>query len=129
MLMIIALSGCTIDLNRFLFQPQKPIAVALKGDVEHGADLFAHGYGEAPPCTTCHSLGSTTFNLGPKMTGISQRAAERIPGMSAYDYLYQSIVDPGAFLVSGYRNIMYPHFQEKLTQQDIADLIAYLETL
>ena len=63
------------------------------------------------------------------MIGISQRAGERVPGLSAEDYLRQSIIQPSAFLVSGYRDIMYPNFKEKLSEQDIADLIAYLETL
>ena len=63
------------------------------------------------------------------MTGISQRAGQRVPGLSAEEYIRQSILEPSAYLVSGYRNIMYPLYKDKLSQQDLADLIAYLETL
>jgi hypothetical protein len=63
------------------------------------------------------------------MISISQRAGQRVPGLSAEAYLRQSILDPSAYVVSGFRNIMYPHFKEKLSQQDLADLIAYLKTL
>ncbi len=127
-IVMIVLGGCSIDLSRFLTVSQ-PTNIASKGDPTHGSDIFAHGVGDAPPCVSCHTFGNTAFNLGPKLVGISQRAGERIPGMSAEDYLRQSILDPSAFVVSGYRNIMYPNFKEKLNEQDIADLIAYLETL
>jgi hypothetical protein len=43
--------------------------------------------------------------------------------------LRQSILEPSAYVVSGFRDIMYPNFKEKLNEQDVADLIAYLETL
>ncbi len=129
--LMIVLSGCTIDLSHFL-----PVVVStsiadtqLIGDATHGADIFTHGIGDAPPCVSCHSLGQSAFSLGPKMIGISQRAGERVPGLSAEDYLRQSIIEPSAFLVSGFRDIMYPNFKDKLSEQDIADLIAYLETL
>ncbi len=128
-LITIALSGCTLDLRQFINLPQTPTNVVLKGDAVHGEDIFLHGTGEAPPCTSCHTPGSSAFSLGPKLVGIGQHAGERIPGMSANEYLLQSIIDPAAYVVSGYRDIMYPQFGEKLSQQDLADLIAYLETL
>jgi len=128
-LIMLALSGCTIDLTRFITVPHPADHVALVGDAVHGEDIFKHGANEAPPCTSCHTLGSSAFSLGPQLQGISQRAGERVPDMSAEAYLLQSIIDPAAFVVSGYRDIMYPQFGEKLSQQDLADLIAYLETL
>lgn len=128
-LIIVALSGCTLDLRQFVSLPQTPTNVLLVGDALHGETIFKNGTGEAPPCTSCHTLGNSAFSLGPKLVGIGQHAGERIPGMSADDYLHQSIVEPAAYVVSGYRDIMYPQFGEKLSEQDIADLIAYLETL
>ena len=124
-----ALSGCTIDLTQFINIPRPADTASLVGDAVHGEDIFKRGLGDAPPCTSCHALGSSAFSLAPKLQGISQRAGQRVPGMSAEAYLLQSIIDPAAFVVSGYRNIMYPQFGEKLSQQDLADLIAYLETL
>ncbi len=125
---MILLGGCTIDLSHFLTLSTSQMTV-VQGDATRGADIFTHGVNDAPPCISCHSLGQSPFSLGPKMTGISQRAGQRVPGLSAEAYLRQSILEPSAFLVSGFRDIMYPNFKEKLTEQDIADLIAYLETL
>lgn len=131
--LMIVLSGCTLDLSRFL-PVTEPMPVSntntvLIGDATHGADIYNHGINDAPPCIGCHSLGQSAFSVGPKMVGISQRAGERVPGLSAEDYLRQSILAPSAFLVSGYRDLMYPNFKEKLSEQDVVDLIAYLETL
>jgi hypothetical protein len=62
------------------------------------------------------------------MTGISERAGSRIEGMSAEDYLHQSILQPGEVLVPGFRPVMPPTYGENLTEQDIEDIIAYLMT-
>ncbi|MBI1279901.1 MAG: c-type cytochrome [Anaerolineaceae bacterium] len=127
---MIVLGGCTIDLSRLLTVNMNTTSMTvLQGDATRGADIFTHGVNDAPPCIGCHSLGQSAFSLGPKMTGISQRAAERVPGMNTDAYLRQSILEPSAYVVSGFRDIMYPNFKEKLTEQDIVDLIAYLETL
>lgn len=130
--LMILLSGCTLDLSRLLpvnLPKPPPNTPATVGDATRGAQIFKKGVNDAPPCSSCHSLGQSAFSLGPKMTGISQRAGQRVPGLSADAYLRQSILDPSAFVVSGYRNIMYPNFKDKLSDQDLADLIAYLETL
>jgi len=128
--LMIALGGCTVDLSRLLtWNTNIPQMTVLQGDATRGAELFTHGVNDAPPCISCHSLGQSPFSLGPKMTGISQRAGQRVPGLSAEAYLRQSILEPSAFVVSGFRDIMYPNFKDKLTEQDVADLIAYLETL
>ena len=130
--LMILLSGCTLDLSRLLpVSLPKPTleTTVTAGDATRGAQIFKQGINDAPPCSSCHSLGQSAFSLGPKMTGISQRAGQRVPGLSAEDYIRQSILDPSAFVVSGYRNIMYPDFKNKLSDHDLADMIAYLETL
>jgi len=48
--------------------------------------------------------------------------------MSAADYLHQSIVEPDAFVVDGFTNIMPATFGETMSDQEISDLIAYLLT-
>ena len=49
--------------------------------------------------------------------------------MRAEDYIRQSILDPHSFVVPGFRDIMYPDFKKHFSEQDIADIIAYLMTL
>jgi len=43
---------------------------------------------------------------GPSFQGISKRAGDRVPGLSAVEYLRQSIVDPSAYMVEGFVDIM-----------------------
>jgi hypothetical protein len=51
-----------------------------------------------------------------------------VPGLSATDYLWESIVDPGAFVVEGYRDSMPKSFALLLSEEDIASLVAFLLT-
>jgi mono/diheme cytochrome c family protein len=74
-------------------------------------------------CAVCHGASDGT---GPSLGGMGERAATRIPGMSAADYLYQSIVDPGAYTVSGYQNVMPTSFAQTLTSQQISNLVKFI---
>lgn len=134
-LLLLALSGCheTWQALRTI-QPQPVFAEAeeqavVVGDPARGAALFRDGIGDAPACVGCHALTPTTWSLAPVMEGIGARAAQRVEGLSAEAYLEQSITDPSAYLVPGFRNIMFPQYGERLSERDRADLIAYLMTL
>ena len=98
------------------------------GNASVGETIFHDGKGSAPACVNCHAAEPGPFALGPVMTGISERAGSRIEGMSAEDYLHQSILQPGEFIVPGFRPMMPPTYGENLTEQDIEDIIAYLMT-
>jgi mono/diheme cytochrome c family protein len=74
-------------------------------------------------CAACHGAADGT---GPSLGGMAERAAARIPGMSAADYLYQSIVDPGAYPVSGYQSVMPTDFAQRLTPQEISSLVKFI---
>lgn len=128
LLMVIALSGCTLELTNWLaVLPIQPQGV-VQGDVARGEDIFRHGTNGSPPCISCHALQPGGFSLGPAMAGISARAGQRVPGLSAEAYLHQSIIEPEAFVVPGFRPIMYPKYADHFSEQDIADLIAFLMT-
>ncbi len=77
-------------------------------------------------CSGCHSLGSDRI-VGPGFKGVGDRAKSRRPGLSADEYIVESIVDPRAFIVEGFPRQM-PAFDELSTQQ-IADLLAFLKTV
>jgi cytochrome c oxidase subunit 2 len=98
------------------------------GDAARGAELFTQSISSAPACSTCHTLDGTA-SVGPSLKGYSAVAPTRIEGMSAEEYTYTSIIRPAAFIVSGFGNAMYNQFQQRLTAQNIADLVAYLLTL
>jgi hypothetical protein len=59
---------------------------------------------------------------------MGERAGTRIEGMAPADYLHQSIMEPSAFVVEGYPDVMPHTYGETLTEQQISDLIAYLLT-
>jgi cytochrome c oxidase subunit 2 len=98
------------------------------GDAAHGAQLFAESVDGAPTCSSCHTTDGTPL-VGPSFQGFAERAPTRVEGMSAEEYAQTSIMQPTAYLVSGFSNTMYNQYGQHLSQQDIADLIAYLLTL
>jgi cytochrome c2 len=119
---VLLLSGCAVS---------PPMSAPITGDVERGAQLFAQGQGEIPPCSTCHQTvtGQFSFTIGPNLDGISERAGTQVDGLTREAYLRQSILEPERYIVSGYRDIMYLDYGAYLTEQNIQDLIAYLLTL
>ena len=104
---------------------------ALAGDPVRGKMIFEKGLNGAPACKSCHATapGYAMFALAPNLKGIADRAARRIPGMSAAQYIEDSIRYPSDFIVSGFHVSMYPDFDKDYTDQDIADLVAYLMML
>jgi len=88
------------------------------------------GAASAPGCVTCHSLEEGVTLVGPSHAGIGAAAGSRVPGMSAEEYLRQSIVDPDANLEENFSpGVMYQNFGTDLTEQQISDLVAFLMTL
>ncbi|MCS7072260.1 MAG: cytochrome c [Anaerolinea sp.] len=76
-------------------------------------------------CAACHVTG-VAHGLAPAFTGVADVAAMRNPPLSAAEYLYQSIVHPTAYLVEGYANSMPQDFASRMSEQDLADVLAYL---
>src|SRR5688572_9198576 len=87
-----------------------PMSAAILSDADHGSQLFAQGREDIPPCSTCHQVVSSQvgFSVGPSLDGIGERAGAQVAGLSAEEYLRQSILEPERYIVSGYRDIMYP---------------------
>ena len=91
---------------------------------------FETSLGTNAGCRICHSLDEGVRLVGPSFYGVATRAAVRIPGVSAEDYLRQSILDPNAYVVEEYpAGQMVPNLGEILTEQQVDDLIAFLMTL
>ena len=98
------------------------------GDAARGAALFTQSINGAPPCTQCHTLDDSTL-IGPSLHGFASRGGARLDGVSAREYAFRSITRPASYLVSGFGNLMYNQYAQRLSTQQIADLIAYLLTL
>jgi mono/diheme cytochrome c family protein len=111
---------------------QLAVAAAV-GDIAAGEELFEEPVAEMPDsvsCTSCHSLDGKDSPWAPGLAGISAVAADRVGGMSAVDYLGQSIVDPSAFRVDGeWRFAMPLRYSDALSEEQINNLIAFMLTL
>lgn len=76
-------------------------------------------------CTACHRGESA---IGPLFVGLAERAATRRPPMPADAYIYESIIHPGVYIVEGYQNVMLPDIGDRISQQELADVLTYLLT-
>ncbi len=103
----------------------------ISGDPATGRGLFFESsLGASASCHICHALEPGIDKVGPSLAGIGTRAAERVPGMSAEAYLRESIVDPEAYIVEGFPpGLMLPDLGEKLSDEQIENLIAFLLTM
>ena len=61
------------------------------------------------------------------MGGLKDRAGDRVSGQSAYDYVYESIVEPQAYIVEGYPPVM-PAWAS-LGDETVNALVEYLLAL
>jgi cytochrome c2 len=77
-------------------------------------------------CAACHSTGENVI-VGPGFKGVYERAGTRKPGVSAEDYIRESVKTPAAFVVPGFAPVMPPF--AGLTDADIGDLIEFMKTL
>jgi hypothetical protein len=97
---------------------------------DRGEDLYAKVYG----CGACHGdpqvLGSN--NLGPHLGNIGREAAERVRGVQGPQYLYESFIDPNAFIAPDCKGTpcqspsAMPDYSTLVNLQDAADLLSYL---
>lgn len=112
------------------------IAITLpEGDVEAGRAVSAGSAG----CAGCHELSSVGPSWAPQADspGIGERAEALIASgaysgqaISVEQYLFESVVAPNVFLPDGFEaNIMPGNYGDRLTVQELADLIAYMLSL
>ena len=81
-------------------------------------------------CAVCHETSGDRRGVGPSLAGVATRAATTVPGLDATQYLLESIVDPDAHIVEGYRaGQMLPTYTDRLSASQIDALVQYLLTL
>ena len=90
-------------------------------------ELVAQQYG----CTACHSSDGSEL-AGPTWLGVFGSTEMLTDGTTVIvdeAYIIKSIREPGAQIVEGYQNIMPENIGADLTDEQIDDLIAYIESL
>ena len=97
------------------------------GDVNLGMEVFAGSGG----CGACHTVeGVAAGMVGPDLTHIGSEAASRKPGMSAEEYLIESIKNPEAFVAEGVERampgLMTAAVTANLTDEEVDGLVAFL---
>lgn len=133
LLWIALLAGCGAVVGQ-----TAPVAPAPPpaGDPQRGATLFA---GEVAitgfvACRGCHATDPLAGDgIGPNLAGVATRAGARVPGVAAEEYLRRSIRIHDDYVVPGFeagiaRAVVGRDFGDILTDEQIADLVAYLLT-
>jgi mono/diheme cytochrome c family protein len=80
-------------------------------------------------CASCHERNSTGQRRGPPLDHIGTAAATRLVGMSADEYIRQSILDPTAYEVPGFEGFPSRSFDRALSTTELEALVAYLLSL
>ena len=105
--------------------------------VAKGLELFMNVPDNAAPqalwCSTCHLIEGVSEGLvGPDQTHIGTDAATRRPGLSAEEYIRESIKSPEVFIPEGVERstagLMTNAITENLTEEQIDALVAFLLT-
>jgi nitric oxide reductase subunit C len=83
-----------------------------------------------PACGACHSLEPGKVIVGPSLAGIGTTAPYQAAGLSPAEFLHQSIIEPDADLAPGFAaQVMPTTYSVQLTEEQIADLVAFLLSL
>jgi len=81
-------------------------------------------------CASCHSVNGSP-GVGPTFLGVFGHEVELNGGgevIADENYVRESILDPGAKVVRGFQPVM-PTFKGRISDAEIAAIIAYLKTL
>jgi mono/diheme cytochrome c family protein len=102
-----------------------PEETTIGADVTPG-ELAAIGeelYTGAGGCTACHGLGTRA----PDLVGVAgTNCATRREGLGCKEYLYQSLTEPGVFVIDGFQPIM-PDMRRILSEAQLWALVAFLQ--
>ncbi|HVR78188.1 MAG TPA: cytochrome c [Acidimicrobiia bacterium] len=112
---VVLLGAATVAVYTIEIQPEREPAEAIDGRT-----VFL-----TTGCTSCHRIEGVVDGrqIGPSLLGLSDRAADRIEGLGAEDYIVQSVLDPEAFIVEGFSPLM-PTFP--LNTEELGALVEFL---
>lgn len=81
----------------------------------------------AQGCGQCHTFtpAGSKGTIGPDLDHLASDAKKANRG-TVEEYTFESIDNPGAYVVPGFQNGIMPPFGQTLSKKQIADLVAYL---
>lgn len=97
-----------------------PGEIQVQGDTpeERGQNLFTGSAG----CVACHAINGEGGNIAPDLGNVYANKGE--------DYIRESILTPNAVIAEGFQpNIMPANFGDRLSEDEINDIIAYLKSV
>jgi cytochrome c oxidase subunit 2 len=86
---------------------------------------------EGTACLQCHTVDGSAAS-GPTWKGLAGSDRPLTTGgfvVADNSYLFNSIVDPSSQVVAGFDDVMPSTFGDQLTEEEIDDLIAFIESL
>jgi mono/diheme cytochrome c family protein len=113
-------------------ESKPPQELSLEGGNVTPAQLVRAGeqiYKTKGDCEICHRIGQKGTRA-PDLAGVGARAGRAKAGLSAKQYLIESLVNPGAVVVEGYPPIMPAvDKQMSLNRSELWALTAFLQSL
>ena len=114
--------------------PGAPLVPPPPPDGGSPAELMAQGqaiFTGAGGCAACHTIeGISSGPVGPDLTHIGTEAADRKPGLSAREYITESIREPEAFVATGVERatpgLMTDALTSGLSDREVAALVEFL---
>lgn len=103
--------------------PTPTLSAALSNDpILRGQAVYT-----SSGCAACHAIeGISAGQVGPALDGIGREADSRVAGQSAREYILQSVLNPSAYLVEGYDDLMLKNLGDTLSADQLDDLVAFL---
>lgn len=121
------------QLQDLYFEEQERLEALAEARAASGTEEISAERGEALytryACMTCHSTDGARL-VGPTFADLymsERNFTDGTSGIADEDYLFESIVEPGAKIVEGYNNVMQPY--NYLTDDEIDSLIEFIKTL
>jgi len=116
-----------------------PVGTDITKELPEGNAESGQAIANRLGCPACHIAAPVGPAWMPTadQPGIGERAGQRISqddytgaATTAEQYLFESVVQTNAYIVEGFaENVMPTTYSTALTDQDMADLIAYLLTI
>jgi mono/diheme cytochrome c family protein len=98
---------------------------AVTGDAAAGEEVYN------TLCATCHTVDGSDL-VGPTWLGLWGSEVTLEDGTTVTvdkAYVVESIRDPGAKIAEGFDNLMQPFTEDQVSDEDIDNIIAYMQTL